>query len=113
MPVRPRHSSRSRTTGFGGISRTRIFWLTTVLVSLFIILFSDLGLLKLIKLEREKKELQRDIAILQDELKELGQEEEQLHDWEYVAKLAREKFRMVRDGEKVFRVVDRRQQAPE
>ncbi len=74
--------------------------------SLAILLFSDSGVLKLVRLEKEKKQLEEEIRKLQTEYEELDQDIEQLRNPEYVAQLAREKYRMVKPQEKVFKVVE-------
>ena len=68
-----------------------------------------MGIVKWYQLRKERNRIQAEIdqfiqneAILTDELDRLKNDEE------YIKKIAREKFYMVKPGEKVFRVIDRR-----
>ena len=55
-----------------------------------------------IRIQAETDQFIQDETILTDELDRLKNDEE------YIKKIAREKFHMVKPGEKVFRVIDRR-----
>ena len=84
-----------------------IFLLCVTLLIIFI--FGDHGLLQLYKLERERAKVQAQIAQLRKERERVMVEKNRLeNDIQYLEKLARERYRMVKPGEKVFRVVDRR-----
>ena len=68
-----------------------------------------MGIVKWYQLRNERNRIQAEIdqfiqneAILTDELDRLKNDEE------YMKKIALEKFHMVKPGEKVFRVIDRR-----
>ena len=68
-----------------------------------------MGIVKWYQLRKERNRIQTEIdqfikneAILTDELDRLKNDEE------YMKKIALEKFHMVKPGEKVFRVIDRR-----
>ena len=68
-----------------------------------------MGIVKWYQLRKERNRIKAEIdqfiqneAILTDELDRLKNDEE------YIKKIAREKFQMVKPGEKVFRVIDRR-----
>ena len=85
-----------------------IFPLILILGGLFLI-SNDMGIVKWYQLRKERNQIQMEIdqfiqneAILTDELDRLKNDEE------YIKKIAREKFYMVKPGEKVFRVIDRR-----
>lgn len=82
-----------------------------VLVVLLFLIFNRHGLLHLYRLQSEQKRIEVEIASLQERAAELGQEVASLEsDLTYIERLAREKYRMVKHGEKVFRVMpDRRQ----
>ena len=89
-------------------NRIMIFPLVLILSSLFLI-SNDMGIVKWYQLRKERNRIQAEIdqfiqneAILTDELDRLKNDEE------YIKKIAREKFYMVKPGEKVFRVIDRR-----
>ena len=89
-------------------NRIMIFPLILILGGLFLI-SNDMGIVKWYQLRNERNRIQAEIdqfiqneAILTDELDRLKNDEE------YIKKIAREKFYMVKPGEKVFRVIDRR-----
>ena len=89
-------------------NRIMIFPLILILGGLFLI-SNDMGIVKWYQLRKERNRIQAEIdqfiqneVILTDELDRLKNDEE------YIKKIAREKFYMVKPGEKVFRVIDRR-----
>ena len=56
---------------------------------------------------KEKNKIQNHITKFRKEREELVSEEHRLeNDIEYIEKLAREKYRMAKPGEKVFKVID-------
>ena len=70
-----------------------------------LIFFSDRGLINLWSLKNEKLEIQNEINILRSQIAMLEKEEERLKfDEKYIEKIAREKFKMVKPGERVFKV---------
>ena len=78
-------------------------------MGVILLLFNDMGIIKWYELRQERKYLKMEIdqvllreQKLAEELKLLENNEE------YIKKIARERFYMVKPGEKVFRVVDRR-----
>ena len=89
-------------------NRIMIFPLIFVIGGLFLI-SNDMGIVKWYQLRKERNRIQAEIdqfiqkgAEFNDELKRLT------NDGEYIKKIAQEKFHMVKSGEKVFRVIDRR-----
>ena len=69
-------------------------------------IFGDHGVLQLFKLKREKTKIQDHIIELREEKEELVLEKHRLeNDLDYIEKLAREKYRMAKPGEKVFKVI--------
>ena len=85
-----------------------IFFLILILGGLFLI-SNDMGIVKWYQLRKERNHIQAEIdqfikdeAILTNELDRLK------NDDNYIKKIAREKFHMVKPGEKVFHVIDRR-----
>ena len=81
-----------------------------VLLGLLLFTFNDLGLLKWYSLNRDKKRVQGEINQLLKSEAELTAEIDRLrNDDTYLEKIARERFQMVKLGEKVFRVRDLRQ----
>jgi len=70
-------------------------------------LFGDHGLFQLYKLKKEKKKMQKHITKSRENREELISEKHRLeNDMKYIEKLAREKYRMAKPGEKVFKVID-------
>ena len=73
-----------------------------------LLLFSDRGLINLWTLKKEKLEIQNEINNLRNQIAMLEKEEEKLKfDEKYIEKIAREKFKMVKPGERVFKVKER------
>ena len=70
-------------------------------------IFGDHGLLQLYKLKKEKSKIQNHITNHREEKEKLKSEKHRLeNDIDYIEKLAREKYRMAKPGEKVFKVID-------
>ena len=81
-----------------------IFLLCVTLLIIFI--FGDHGLLQLYKLERERAKVQAQIAQLRKERERVMVEKNRLeNDIQYLEKLGRERYRMVKPGEKVYKVI--------
>ena len=75
-----------------------------------IFIFGDHGLFQLYKLKQERKEVQEHITQLRENRETLIAEKNRLeNDLEYIEKLAREKYRMAKPGEKVFKVVPKKE----
>ena len=68
-----------------------------------------MGIVRWYQLRSERNQIQADIKrFIQDEA-ELTEELSRLtNDAEYIKNIAQEKYHMVKPGEKVFRVIDRR-----
>ena len=72
-----------------------------------LLIFSDRGLINLWSLKKEKQQIQNEINDLRNQIAMLEKEEEKLKfDEKYIEKIAREKFKMVKPGERVFKIVD-------
>ena len=81
-----------------------IFLLCITLLIIFI--FGDHGLLQLYKLKRDRAKVQAQIAQLRKERERVMVEKNRLeNDIQYLEKLARERYRMVKPGEKVYKVI--------
>tara|TARA_Y100001958_G_C21003742_1_gene386547 strand:+ start:225 stop:557 length:333 start_codon:yes stop_codon:yes gene_type:complete len=86
---------------FKGIVFLIFFSLTIVFI------FGDHGVLKLYKIKNERKEIQKKIADLREEKEKLKSEKSRIeNDLGYIEKIAREKYKMVKPGEKIFKVID-------
>jgi cell division protein FtsB len=74
------------------------------------LIFIDLGLIQLIELKKMKTSLNSNIQELLSQQISLNDEIHKLtYDTLYIEKIAREKFLMVKPGEKVFRVIESKQ----
>ena len=88
-------------------SLTNLLMVTIVVGCISLLLFSDRGLINLWSLKKEKLEIQNEINNLRNQISMLEKEEEKLKfDEKYIEKIAREKFKMVKPGERVFKVTD-------
>tara|TARA_B100000029_G_scaffold74532_1_gene66391 strand:- start:656 stop:1015 length:360 start_codon:yes stop_codon:yes gene_type:complete len=84
-----------------------LFLISITLLIVFV--FGDHGLFQLYKLKRERAEIQKHISQLREDRELLITEKNRLeNDLEYIEKLAREKYRMAKPGEKVFKVVPKK-----
>lgn len=89
------------------LSITNILMVTIVVGCISLLLFSDRGLINLWSLKKEKLKIQNEINSLRNQIAMLEKEEEKLKfDEKYIEKIAREKFKMVKPGERVFKVTD-------
>ena len=89
------------------LSITNILMVIIIVGCVSLLLFSDRGLINLWSLKKEKLEIQNEINDLRNQIALLEKEEEKLKfDEKYIEKIAREKFKMVKPGERVFKVKD-------
>ena len=78
-----------------------------ILALLIVFLFGDHGMYELYSLKNERKLIQREINELREEKINLESEKLKLEtDYKYIEELAREKYRMAKKGEKVFKVIE-------
>ena len=78
------------------------------LILVIIFFFGDHGVYRLYTIKREKIHLMKGIDSLRAEQEELIGEEDKLeNDLEYIERLARERHRMAKPGEKVFKVMEK------
>ena len=83
---------------------------TFIIMGLASLIFVDLGVMRLIELKKMKQSLSSDIQVLLSQQIGLNDEINKLtYDTLYIEKIAREKFLMVKPGEKVFRVIESKQ----
>ena len=92
------------------IFKNRMMAFPFILIVSGLILFSnDMGIVRWYQLRQERNKIQSNIDRLLHEEIELTSELNRLtNDTEYIKKIAQEKFHMIKPGEKVFRVIDRR-----
>jgi cell division protein FtsB len=87
------------------LTLTNLLMVLIVAGCVSLIFFSDRGLINLWSLKNEKLEIQNEINSLRSQIAMLEKEEERLKfDEKYIEKIAREKFKMVKPGERVFKV---------
>ena len=85
----------------------RTILLIGALFLVIIFFFGDHGLYQLYTLKKERAQIQNQINVLRKEKIELESEKIKLQtDYKYIEELAREKYRMAKKGEKVFKVID-------
>ena len=90
---------------FKSLSLTNVLFVCLSIGCILLLLFSDRGFIALWNLKKEKIEIQEDINSLRQQIASLEKEAEKLEfDEKYIEKIAREKFRMSKPGEKVFKV---------
>jgi cell division protein FtsB len=78
-------------------------------VLLLYVLFNNQGVIERMRLEHEKKEMLLKIQRAEEEQKQLQEQSKALEgDKKAVEKVAREKYGMVREGEKVYRVAPKK-----
>ena len=79
-----------------------------ICLSLIIIfIFGDHGLIKLYKIKSQRKKVQNHITQLREEREKRKEEKNKIeNDLDYIEKIAREKYKMVKPGEKIFKVID-------
>ena len=81
-----------------------VFLICMSLIIIFI--FGDHGLLKLYKIKNQREKVQNHIAQLREEKEKREKEKNKIeNDLQYIEKIAREKYKMVKPGEKIFKVV--------
>ena len=79
---------------------------TLVLVIIF--LFGNHGLYQLYTLKKERDKIQQNINMLREEKIALEGEKVKLQtDYKHIEELAREKYRMSKKGERVFKVIEK------
>ena len=89
-------------------NRILIFPLIFIVGGLFLI-SNDMGIVKWYQLRKERNQIQAEIdQFIQQEAEFTDELNRLTNDVEYIKKIAQEKFHMVKPGEKVFRVIDRR-----
>ena len=79
-----------------------------VLTLLIIFLFGNHGLYQLYILKKERSNIQEKINLLREEKMALEDEKTKLQtDYKHIEELAREKYRMSKKGERVFKVIEK------
>ena len=83
--------------------------LTLIGISLIIIfIFGNHGVIELYKLSKKRQQIQKEIVLLRQQKIKLEKEKSLLkNDKKYIEKLAREKYRMAKPNERIFKVIDK------
>jgi len=82
-----------------------VLLICTSLIIIFI--FGDHGIIKLYKIKSQRKKIQNKITQLREERENKKIEKNKIeNDLGYIEKIAREKYKMVKPGEKIFKVVE-------
>jgi len=108
-----KRGSRSKSTRAprkrGGLFENKVAWISGAIILLIIFqifVMRDEGLYSLLQLKKEIKDMEAHISRLEIEKAELESERDRLlNDPDYLERIARERFRMAKPGEKVFHVV--------
>ena len=81
------------------------------LTLLIIFIFGNHGLYQLYLLKKERSNIQKKINLLREEKITLNDKKTKLQtDSKHIEELAREKYRMSKKGEKVFKVIEKKQE---
>ena len=81
------------------------------LTLLIIFIFGNHGLYQLYLLKKERSNIQEKINLLREEKITLNDKKTKLQtDSKHIEELAREKFRMSKKGERVFKVIEKKQE---
>tara|TARA_Y100000817_G_C16742056_1_gene492921 strand:+ start:384 stop:686 length:303 start_codon:yes stop_codon:yes gene_type:complete len=95
MPKRKRQSKKFKFLGL------------IILTQILFLLFNEFGLMHWLKLNSKKLAIQNDLEQLLTQQVKLNEEIHRLNvDQEYIEKIARERFMLVKPGEKVFKVIE-------
>lgn len=87
----------------------RFFLLIGVAILLITFFFGDHGLYHLYTIKAERKKIQGEIDFLREKRVVLENEKIKLRtDFKYIEEMAREKYRMAKKGEKVFKVIEKK-----
>ena len=107
--AKSRRKASRRSNRSGSFFGNKVAWISSAIILLILIqlfVFRDEGLYMLLKLRQEIEAMETHIQRLEIEKAALESERDRLlNDPEYLERIAREKFRMAKPGEKVFHVV--------
>lgn len=109
--MRKSRAKEKKSSG-GANNIKRLYWIlgSITVLTLFIIIFvlGDYGLYQVYLLHKQKKQIEQHMVELSVEQDSLKAEKARLEsDMEYIEKIARERYRMSKKGEKVFRVIEK------
>ena len=106
---RRRSTKKARTNRFVAEAKRKFYHgmiLFTLSFLTIVFLFGDHGVYQLYKIKSQRKATQKRIEVLKTEREILENEKNRLEtDLDYIERLAREKYRMAKKGEKIFKVI--------
>ncbi len=108
--MRKARNNKRRPVDSGNLRRLYVILGSLAGITIFIIFFviGDYGLYQVYQIHKQRKALENNLVELKAEQDSLLQEKNRLEkDLTYIEKLARERYRMAKKGEKVFRVIER------
>ena len=86
----------------------KLFLLLGIGILLITFFFGDHGLYHLYTIKSERNKIQKEIDHLREKRVVLEDEKTRLKtDFKYIEEMAREKYRMAKKGEKVFKVIEK------
>ena len=89
--------------------KKNLIHLALIAFFLMLFIFNDLGLMKLYKLSQQKKIMRLKIdSLIVEEKKLIDKIENLTYNDDYIKKIARSKFHLVKPGEKIYKVIDRK-----
>ena len=89
--------------------KKRFLFLLFLALFLLLFVFNDLGLFKLYKLNSKKDEIRDKIDyLITQEIKLTSEIENLSNNDEYIKSIARTKFHLVSPGEKIYKVIERK-----
>ena len=102
--AKPRKAKRP-----SSLFENKVAWISAAIILLILFqmfILRDEGIYSLVQLKQETKDMESHITRLEIEKAELESERDRLlNDPDYLERIARERFRMAKPGEKVFHVV--------
>ena len=112
---RSRSTPARKSRRSGGLFENKVAWISGAIILLVLFqlfVFRDEGIYSLLRLKQEIRDMESHIARLEMEKTELESERDRLlNDPDYLERIARERYRMAKPGEKVFHVIIESKQA--
>ena len=103
-------NKRKQKQSFNKLQRQLIRGVLTIIgISLIIIfIFGNHGVMELYKLSKKRQQIQQEIVLLRQQKIDLEKEKSLLkNDKKHIEKLAREKYRMAKPNERIFKVIEK------
>ena len=103
-------NKRKQKLSFNKLQRQLIRGVLTIIgISLIIIfIFGNHGVMELYKLSKKRQQIQEEIVLLRQQKIDLEKEKSLLkNDKKHIEKLAREKYRMAKPNERIFKVIEK------